>query len=177
MALAAIVVVHAAIQALLVLGDPVPSVDLVFVALALGSVAALVVASWLAVRVLVGPGGGRLLVGLSTLGVVVVASALSVLLPPLALIALVLGLIIVPGVAVGDAREGFRAFRRAPVRHGLAIVVVVLVFVASWAIALLLGLLVTGFAAALATWLWFGLVGVVVLGSWVRMARPAPLKR
>jgi len=167
--LVAIVVANAVVQGLLILGDPVPAGDLGFVALALASVVALVLAAWAALGVLT---GAWKLSGLAWVAAaVLVTSVLSVLLPPLALVGLVLALIVVPAGAAGNPLDGFRAFRRTPVRHVLAILVVVVVCVMAWAVALLLGLLVTGVAASVATWLWFGLLGVLVLGAWVTLLR------
>ena len=167
--LVAIVVANAVVQGLLILGDPVPAGDLGFVALALASVVALVLAAWAALGVLTGAWKLRGLAWVAA--AVLVTSMLSVLLPPLALVGLVLALIVVPAGAAGNPVDGFHAFRRTPVRHVLAILVVVVVCVMAWAVALLLGLLVTGVAASVATWLWFGLLGVLVLGAWVKLLR------
>lgn len=167
--LAAIVVAHAAVQGLLVLGDPVPTGDLGFVALTVVSVVALIVATWAGLSVVTRAWTVR---GLAWVAAAVVLTAvLSVLLPPLALVGLVLALFVVPASAAGDPLDGFRAFRRTPVRHVLAILGVVLACVVAWVAALLLGLLVTGVAASVATWLVFGVLGVLVLSSWVKLQR------
>lgn len=167
--LAAIVVAHAAIQCLLVLGDPVPAGDLGFAALTVASVVALILATWAGLGVITGTWNTRGLAWVT--GAVVLTAVLSVLLPPLALVGLVLALFVVPAGAAGDPLGGFRAFRRTPVRHVLAILGVVLACVVAWVGALLLGLLVTGVAASPATWLVFGVLGVLVLSSWVKLLR------
>jgi len=167
--LAAIVVANAVIQGLLVLGDPVPAGDLGFVALAVASVVSLILAAWAGLGVLTSTWTLRGLAWVAA--AVLVTSVLSVLLPPLALVGVVLALIVVPAAVAGQPLDGFRAFRRTRVRHVLAILVVIVVCVVAWVVALLLGLLVTGVAASVATWLLFGVLGVLVLNAWVKLLR------
>ncbi len=169
--LAAIVVGHAVIQGLLVLADPVPSAAPGFIVLVLASLVALILATWAALLVLSGPTARRLRTLAWVAAAVIVTAALSVLSPLLAPVGLVLALIVVPAATTGDVVDGFRAFRRTPVRHVLAILGVILACVVAWVVALLLGLLVTGVAASVATWLCFGLLGALVLTAWVRFVR------
>lgn len=161
-----IIVVNAVVQALTVLGDPVPVASLAFVGSVALSVVAIAVSAWAVVTVVYGARWRW--VGLAwMLGTVILATALSILSPFLAPIAIVLGLIVVPGVVAGDGPlGGFRAFRRHPVRHSVGVVGVLALVVVGWAAALVLGLFVTGFAAAVGTWLIFGALGTLVVAGW-----------
>ncbi len=161
-----IVVLNAVVQALTVLGDPVPVASLAFAGSVALSVGAIAVSACAVVTVV--HGARWRWVGLAwMLGTVILAAALSILSPFLAPIAIVLGLIVVPGVVAGDGPlGGFRAFRTHPVRHSFGVVGVLALTVVGWAAALVLGLFVTGFAGALATWLLFGALGALVVAGW-----------
>ncbi len=166
-----IVVLNAVVQALTVLGDPVPVASLAFAGSVALSVGAIAVSAWAVVTVVYGARWRW--VGLAwMLGTVILAAALSILSPFLAPIAIVLGLIVVPGVVAGDGPlGGFRAFRTHPVRHSFGVVGVIALIVVGWAAALVLGLFVTGFAGALATWLLFGALGALVVAGWRERSR------
>ncbi len=87
--------------------------------------------------------------------ITVAASLLSALAVPLLLLAT---LIVLPGAAAQPWRPfaGFRVFATAPLRAILLAVLTLVVVGLLWVVALLLGLLVTGFFGAGFTWLVFG---------------------
>ncbi|MGX5681780.1 hypothetical protein [Schumannella luteola] len=164
--IAAIVIVHAVVQALTVVGDPVPIASWGFAASVLLSVAALSVAGW-AVVTLVWHARWRWQGLAWMLGTVILATALSILSPVLPPLAILVGLIVVPAVVAGGSPlDGFRTLRYHPVRHAFGLLGVLALVVVGWAAALVLGLFVTGFAAAVATWLVFGAFGALVLAGW-----------
>lgn len=164
-------VVGAGLQAVLVIGDPEPLAGVGF--------ALLVVTSWLVLTasVIVVAGAalsavdrgplrvpGSLIVWSAVLVLVTVGAAL--IAAPLVLVAVLLGLVLLPPAADGNAqpfRTGFAVFRHGALRTVGALVVATLLLLLSWAIAFALGFFVTGVLASAITWLWFGIVGVVLL--------------
>jgi uncharacterized membrane protein len=171
MLVAGIVIVHALAQGLTVLGDPVPVASVGFVASAVLSLVVLAAAAWAAATIILRArwhASGLVWM----LGLVVLATALSLVSPFLPPVALLLGLLVVPSVISGTGPlGGFRAFRAHPVRHSFGLLGAIALIVVGWVAALLLGLLVTGFAAAVATWLVFGFLGALVIAGW--RERPA----
>lgn len=157
-----VVVLHAAVQALLVAGDPVPTTAPGFLGLLVASVLAVAVAGWLLawrVRAVVDGRARptpRALLGW-LLGVVLVAAA-AVVHPLAGALAVVVALPVLAGAA--------GALRRHPARALVTAVLTVLALAVTWVVSLLLGLLVTGPLGAGATWSWTGLVGAVLLGAW-----------
>lgn len=155
-------------QAALVLPSATPALDVGFVALALLSFAATVVAAWLlATGVWAAtsstPWRLRLRALVWTLALAVVVAICAVLNPLLAVPALVLAAFVLPAAAAGDARDGLRVFRRHPGRNiALAAGCLVLV-VLGWLVALMTGLFVTGALAALLCWFGFALAGTIAL--------------
>lgn len=174
-----VVLLTAVAQALLVLADPVPAVGWSFAGLALASFAVVVAA----ITLIAAAGAGRvrpaLPVWVAGLGLVIGAAA--VLSPWLAPPLLLVGALVLPPVADGaprPVRTAFRAFRVIPARAVAGLLVLLVVAVLSWAAALLSGLLVTGPLSAAVTWLWFGVLAVLVLGwSTALYRRAADLSR
>lgn len=164
----------AAIQTLLVSADPVPAFDAGFVALTLGSLVTVVVAVWLttaaawaavtgdARRVALPPAvPAWVLVG------VVLGVALALLQPLAVPVVLVLMGLVLPAAAAGaPALAGFRAIRRAPVRHLVAALSTLVIGTLSWAVALLPAFFLTGVLSVVATWLWFGAASTALLCLW-----------
>ncbi|MDI9895499.1 hypothetical protein QM797_12270 [Rhodococcus sp. IEGM 1381] len=187
--LAAVVVVSALIQALTVLGDPVPTSSLGFAGLVLASAAAVVLALWItastALDVVNGNASGALSRAWRRPRVLVwcvvltgVAVALAILFPLLPAIVILVALLILPSVADGQ-RNPFHAalatVRQFPGRCAVAAVVTILAYVLAWVVALVLGFFVTGVLAAFVTWLWFGASASVLLVYWSRLYRRAAL--
>jgi hypothetical protein len=164
-----VTVVLAAIQVLLVSGDPAPAFTWSFVALFFVSLVAVFLAVWLTLRTATGAAGSRL----SSLGWLAGAGLLAlvtaVVEPLLLPVALALGLLVLPPAAAGDGNPiaaGWRSLRRAPWRYVLAFVVLLALAGLSWVVALLLGLFVTGVLSAGLSWLWFGGVMTLIICQW-----------
>ncbi|OZC62731.1 hypothetical protein CH306_19480 [Rhodococcus sp. 15-725-2-2b] len=191
MVLAAVVVVSALVQALTVLGDPVPTSSLGFAGLVAASAAALVIALWItastALDVVDGKASGalgrawrrpRVLVWCVVL--TLVAVALAILFPLLPAIVILVALLILPAAVDGN-RNPFRAalhmVRWSPGRCAVAAVVTILAYVLGWVVPLLLGFFVTGVVAAFVTWLWFGANTAALLVLWSRLYRRAAMLR
>jgi len=185
--LAAVVVVSALIQALTVVGDPVPTSSLGFAGLVAASAAALVLALWITASTALDVVDGNALGALSRawrrprvlvwcVVLTLVAVALAVLFPLLPVIVILVALLILPA-AVDRQRHPFRAasatVRRSPGRCAVAAVVTILAYVLAWVVALVLGFFVTGILAAFVTWLWFGANAAALLVYWSRLYRRA----
>ncbi len=180
----AAVLANAAVQTLLLIGDPVPAVDAWFaVALAL-SITALVVAVAGVTAGVSGTGRGHLRawprVGLLgwALVLTVVTAASAVLSPPLALVPLLAAIVLLPAAAVAAGvgaafRLAARVFRRAPVRAASTLLGAVVLLGLAWLAALLLGFFATGWPASLATWIVFGAVGALLLHLGARLVHRA----
>ena len=180
MVLAAVVAVSALIQALTVLGDPVPTSSLGFAGLIAASAAAVVIALWItastALDMVDGNSSGalsrawrrpRVLVWCVVLPLV--ALVLAVLFPLLPVIVILVALLMLPAVADGERNPFVAALhtvRRSPGRCAVAAVVTILAYVLAWVVALVLGFFVTGVFAAFVTWLWFGANAAVLLVYW-----------
>lgn len=174
-----VIVVHAAVQALLVLNDPTPGQTVDFLLAAVVSGVVLVAAVWLVAVLVSGPVPQRdgavepepgavrpwrpvVLLRVIVLGALAVAASL--LSPLLVPVVLVLGaplLVARPAVYRRPIALLWTAF-------GLVLAAV------SWGGALLLGFFVTGPVAAFATWLWFGAAAAFLLRRWAMSSR-APL--
>ncbi|GAB2911080.1 hypothetical protein GCM10027047_06670 [Rhodococcus aerolatus] len=157
----AVVVAHAVVQALLVVGDPVPATAPAFLGRLAASVVAVAVAGWLlARRVRPGARAARpsphALVG--WLVAVVLVAAAAVVHPLVGALAVVVALPLLTGAG--------RSLRRHPGRTVVAVVLTVAALVLTWVVSLLLGLFVTGVLGAGATWLWTGLVAALLLRRW-----------
>ncbi|KQU57242.1 hypothetical protein ASG84_16715 [Rhodococcus sp. Leaf278] len=185
--LAAVVVVSALIQALTVLGDPVPMSSLGFAGLVLASGAAVVLALWItastALDVVDGNASGALGRAWRRPGVLVwcvvltgVAAALAILFPLLPAVVILVALLILPA-AVDGHRHPFRAASatvgQSPGRCAVAVAVTIVAYILGWVAALVLGFFVTGLVAAFLTWVWFGATAAVLLTYWSRLYRRA----
>ena len=187
--LAAVVVVSALVQALTVLGDPVPMSSLGFAGLVLASVAAVVLALWITASTALDVADGNASGALSRawrrpgvlvwcVGLTAVAVALAILFPLLPVVAIVVALLILPAVADGKRnpiRAALHTVRRSPGRSAIAVAVTIVVFFLAWVVALVLGFFVTGVVAAFLTWLWFGANAAALLVYWSRLYRRAAL--
>ena len=160
-----------AVQVLLLLSNPVPALNWGFVALTVGSLLAVVLATTLSASAAVaavsgGPSGIRtvpavfgwaLLTGLLT-AVVAVAEL------PLTPVVLLLAIPGLPALAAGQpVMTGYRRIARLPWHYLFAALLTVALMVLSWALALVLGVFLTGLLAAAALWLWLGVCLIVLL--------------
>lgn len=175
-----VVVVNAAVQAVLVAGDPVPTTSVTFAALVVVSSAAVVltVAALTAAAQQAAAGGRwwtappRLRLVGWTLGIAVLVGAVAVAVPWVTPPLLVLGAAPLAAVAAGrHARDGWAPWRQAPIRTTLTTVALAGLAMLSWPVALVLGFFVTGTAGAAATWLWFGVVAALVSTVWATAVR------
>jgi hypothetical protein len=177
--LLAVVVGNAVVQAATVAPFATPSASLPFVALALVSVLACVIALAVVMAVLRAAAAGerRLRLrgtdGAASLAVVLAVALAGLVSSWLVTPAIVLAAIVSAGVVLGRGAAGFAAFRRAPVRAVVLTLLSLLIVGLLWLGALVLGFFVTGWPAAGLTWLAFGAVGVLLLCAWTAVARRA----
>ncbi len=174
------VVANAAVQALLVALEPDLALSLLGVLLAALSAASLLAASVVVWRAAARETGGSTSSGVGALvvrcAVVGALAALAaVLLPYLVPIVIALGCALV-------AAGGFRPFSalaaQHPVRLTALAVVTAIVVVLIEIVALLVGLFVTGWPAAAATWLAAGIAAAILISHWQSLAaRPSPRPR
>jgi hypothetical protein len=182
-----VVAVNAVLQALMVLGDPVPAASWTFGLLVVGSLLVMVVSIALMTgaaiaavdghpRTALSRAGQRPSVAAWVLGLAVLALAGAVVNPLIAPLVLLLGTFVLPAVAAGARHPvvaGFGAVARRPLLYLLAVAGFLILIALSWLLALVLGFFVTGFLGALATWVWFGAVAAVVLCLWCVLYRRA----
>ncbi len=165
---APVIVLNAVVQIALIADDPTPDSGWRFALLAAGSAASILCATVLvagAANAAVDLGAAvrwrqRALPLLSwTAGAGFAAAAAAVLLPLAAPVLLLAGALLLPAAAAGHrnaAGPTLRALRRQWLRYLLSALGFMVAAVVSWVVALLLGLFVTGLAAAGLVWLWFG---------------------
>ena len=167
----AVVVGHAVVQALLVLPDPTPELTLRFVALAVASGVAVVLAVWLLVAVVTGNRrSGRTLLGVVLLTLL---AALAGLLTPLVVpLVLVLGAPFL--VAGGSAPARLRA---APGRSVTVALVSVVLAAVVWLGAVASGLFLGPVPGAAGTWVGLGLVAALVLRMWAGVLSVGGVRR
>lgn len=170
---AGIVVVHAAVQTLLVVGDPVPAPGPGFVLRAAASAVAVLVAV-VAVTLLVSRGRGRTgAVTVTAVGVLVLAVAAALIDPPASAAVLLVGAAVLPAVALG-ARPGARivtAVRHHPVAAAAWVSGVVVLLVLTYVSGVVAGLLLGTPVAAAAIGVIAGAVAAVVLAVTVELLR------
>ena len=172
--IAVVVVVHAAVQTLLVLGDPVPSGDAGFVARTVASALALGVAAVL-VTVLATRSRRPVAVVVAVALLLVLTVAGVLIAPVVPAVVLVLGAFALPVAALGTPLTGVRAtLRRRPLAAGVLALGVVVAVVLCAGVALLAGLLLAVPAVAALTWLVDGAVAGAVLASTTGFLRTAP---
>ena len=168
-----VVAVNAFLQALLVLGDPVPVGSWTFAALVVGS-AALVVLTVASLTAIAHAAAAdepmqrpsAALFGW-TLGLGSLLVVIAVLFPWIVPVLLVVGAIPLTSVAARrPARHGWAPLRQAPARSVLTLLGFVVLAFVSWPLALLLGFFITGPVAAAAIWLWFGLIATLLTTTW-----------
>lgn len=174
-----VVLVHAAVQALLVVADPVPALDAGFLALLAASAVAVLLATWLTLgSVAARTAGGtarrpRPTALLWVLVVGVAAVAASLLATWLLPVVLALDAFLLPVAATGDGNPvagAWRTIRHAPVRAVLLVLAALVVAAVSVVVALLLGFFVTGWMSAGLLWVWLGAAGTVLLGRYCALA-------
>ena len=186
-----VAVVSALVQALTVLGDPVPTSSAGFAGLVLASAAAVVLALSItastALDVVDSNASGalrrawrrpRVLVWCVVL--TLLAVALAILFPLLPVIVILVALLILPAVADGQknvSRAASATVRQSPGRCAVAVVVTVAAYLLGWVVALVLGFFVTGVVASFMTWLWVGATTAALLVYWSRLYRRAALTR
>ena len=92
--------------------------------------------------------------------------------PVLAPLAIVVVLILLPGVAARDQSllAGPRMFRAAPVRAGVLAVGSLLIVMVLWIFGLLLGFFITGPISAFVTWLVFGASAAILVCAWTSIS-------
>lgn len=166
------IVISALLQALTVVGDPVPQSSWSFAARAFASSVIVVLSTWL----IVGAVGRhrptfRLLVAVAA--AVVVGVAAGIVNPILPVLVALVALPVLTSIAVDPTQSVLRAVACSPLRSVLGVVLVAIVFFAAWLAALLLGLFVTGPVAAALTWFVFGLGTAILAAYWVSLHRRA----
>ena len=176
-----LIVVVAVIQSATVLANPQPAPELLFSLLVAASLVVTIGAVAIATEAaLAGVDGrpihapaGRVLLWTSVIVVAVVV--VSVLLAVVTPLAIAFALVLLPAVADGrrNPLHGLVVFTRHPGRAIVFALLALLVIALSWVVALLLGFFVTGPLAAGVTWLWFGLVGTLLLCAATSLYRRA----
>ncbi|MTD13616.1 hypothetical protein GIS00_06620 [Nakamurella sp. YIM 132087] len=161
------------LQTLLIIGDPIAEVGWGFGLRVLASFLVVVLAVSAVVAAATDAAAGEpaavrrptMLFWVAGFGLLAIGAA--VLSPWLVSVVLLLGVMVLPAVAVAaPVGSAFRAIGRVPLRAVLAVLGFVLLAVISWVLALMLGFFVTGLAGAALTWLWFGLLLVLVQRWW-----------
>lgn len=173
---APVVLGNAAVQGLLVVGDPVPGGSWSFALRALVSVLAILVVVWLVVCWAQVSVDGSARSGWSlarrrtavlawTAGLAVLAVAAILVHPLLATAALLVAALVLPHAGAGAPNPlaaALNSVRATPLHAVGSVLALAVVVVLGAVVALLLGFFVTGVLAAVVTWLWFG-AGIVVV--------------
>jgi hypothetical protein len=166
LAITALVVLTAPVQATLVAlapRDPLSAAGLVFAAL---SLLALVLAAWILARLTGAPAAPAPRLGWTAAAAVAVAlSALA--LPAAVPLVVAVGAVV---LAAGSPRAAVRVVREHPGRSVLWAALTILAVVVGWAAALLIGLLIGDAIGSAATWLVVGALAALVAGAWGRLA-------
>lgn len=170
LALAAVVVLNAGVQATLVALAPRDPLSGVGLGTAVASVVALVVVAWLVAR---WTSPARPSLGWGVVAALAVGLA-AIAVPAAVPVVVVIGALV---LAAGTPAAAVRVVRGRPGRSvGWAVITIVAVVV-GWVAALVLGLLVGDAVGSAVTWLLVGALAVLVAGGWgslVTSARPAP---
>ncbi|MCJ1706178.1 hypothetical protein [Microbacterium sp. VKM Ac-2923] len=181
--LAAVVLAHAAVQALCVVPGLTPAASPAFLGLVGASVAALVAASTV-VLVRAGEPGEesvRRRAARAVAAVVVallIVGALAVISAPAVVPAVVVAFVIAAPAGNGGATalDGLRAFARHPLRSVLLALATLLGVMLLAVAAFAWGFFVTGALGAFATWVVTGSVGTVLVRAWARRAVRPPAR-
>lgn len=169
---AAVVLVHAVIQALCVIPGLTPAASPGFLGLLAASVLTFVAATT-AVVALVGGSGARWLRALTAVVLaLVIVGALAVVSSTTLLPALLVAFVFVSSAGTPDATawSGPRAFEWHPVRAILLATVTATVLVLLPVAALLCGFFVTGWLGSFATWVVIGALAALLVRAWARLA-------
>jgi hypothetical protein len=171
------VLVNAAVQAALVASDPVPGASWTFALLVAASAGAVLVTVALVTSAALAAVDGRPRTAVASArqrpgvvawaaGIGALAIAGGVLAFWIAPLLLLVAVPVLPAAAAGarnPVRDGFGGVGRHPVHYLFGGLVLLVLAVVSWVVALVLGLFVTGMIGAALTWVWFGVVLVLVL--------------
>ncbi|MDI9915661.1 hypothetical protein [Rhodococcus sp. IEGM 1379] len=168
------ILVGAVIQALLVLGDPVPTTSWWFAARVLASASVLILSLWLTMSFAAHtdtPFSSRLLLA-ATVTVLcgIVAGILNPILP---LLVAVMSLPVLSAAAAGPLKEVTRTITFAPIRTSLGLAGSAVLIIVNVVAGLLLGFFVTGVVAAAITWLVFGISATILATHWASLHRRA----
>ncbi|KZF07199.1 MAG: hypothetical protein WBD41_00880 [Rhodococcus sp. (in: high G+C Gram-positive bacteria)] len=173
-----IILVGALIQALLVVGDPVPTVSWWFSVKAVASALVLIVTIWLTMGFAAHTNSRfslRLL--LSVTVAVICGVAAGVLNPILALVVALVSLPVLSAAAAGPLRSVARTIRFAPLRAFFGLAWAAVLIIVNVVAALVLGFFVTGPVAAGITWLVFGISATSLATYWASLHRRAHVQQ
>ncbi len=169
-----IIVVSAVFQALLVLGNPVPTISWWFSVRVLASVLVLILMLWLTMGFAAYTDtrfSPRLLLAVTV--AVLCGIVAGVLNPILPLLVAVISLPVLSAVAVGPLKAVARTIAFAPIRAFLGSVGSAVLIIANVVAGLLLGFFVTGVVTAALTWLVFGISATILATYWASLHRRA----
>jgi hypothetical protein len=171
---APIIVVGAVIQALLVLGDPVPTTSWWFSVRVLASALVLILALWLTMGFAAhtdGRSSPRLLLAVTV--AVLCGIVAGILNPILPLLVALISLPVLSAVAAGPLRAVTRTITFAPIRTFLGFAGATVLIIVNVVAGLVLGFFVTGVVAAGITWLVFGTSAAILATYWASLHRRA----
>lgn len=164
-----IILVGAVIQALLVVGDPVPTTSWSFASRATASAVVLIALVWLTIGIADSRPSARLL--LATVIAVISGIAAGILNPVLALLVALISLPIL--TAAGSLKRSVQTIMLSPVRTFLGFAWAAVLLIVNAVVALVLGFFVTGPVAAGITWLVFGISAAILATYWASLHRRA----
>ncbi|WP_072806064.1 hypothetical protein [Rhodococcoides yunnanense] len=169
---ASIILVGAVIQALLVVGDPIPTQSWAFSLRVVASASVLILLVWSTFGIV---DDNRLTLRLLLVTIVAVFCGIlaGILNPVLALVVAVISLPVLAAAAAGPVHAVTRTIKAAPVRVFLGLAWAAVLLIVNAAVALVLGFFVTGPAAAGLTWLAFGISAAVLAIYWASLHRRA----
>ena len=168
------IVMGSVIQALLVVGDPVPTTTWSFAARVLASASVLVLVLWLTIGFAAHTDAGfspRLLLAVTV--AVLCAIVVGILNPILALLVALISLPVLSAAAAGPVKAVTRTITFAPIRTSLGLAGSAMLIIVNVVAGLLLGFFVTGVVAAAITWLVFGISATILATHWASLHRRA----
>lgn len=169
-----IVVIGAVVQALTVIGDPVPTMSWGFSARVLVSMSVSTLTVWLLMSLAVRPKARfspRLLLAVTV--AVLCGIVAGILDPILALLVALISLPVLSAAATGSVKAVIPTITFAPIRVFLGLIWAVLLMIVNVVAALFLGFFVTGPVAAGITWLLFGVSAAILTTHWASLHRRA----